>query len=70
MNDKFSPDTAYVTPAQLCIGMHVQLDFPWIEHPFTFSSFKIKSLEQIATLQALGLKIAGAGDFGFDADRL
>ena len=56
MNDNFRPDSAYVTPAQLCIGMHVQLDLPWMEHPFTFSSFKIKSLEQIATLQALGLK--------------
>ena len=56
MNNRPSPNCAYVTPAQLCVGMHVQLDLPWADHPFTFSSFKIKSLEQIATLQALGLK--------------
>lgn len=51
-----SSNSGYVTPAQLCIGMYVQLDLPWTEHPFTFSSFKIKNLEQIVTLQALGLK--------------
>lgn len=45
----------YIAPSQLCVGLHVQLDLPWTEHPFTFSSFKIKSLEQIVTLQALGL---------------
>lgn len=48
--------SGHVTPAQLCIGMHVQLDLPWSDHPFTFSSFKIKNLEQIVTLQALGLE--------------
>ena len=47
--------SADVTPERLCIGMHVQLDMPWTEHPFTFSSFKIKTMEQIVTLQALGL---------------
>lgn len=46
----------YIDPAQLCIGLHVHLDLTWMEHPFTFSSFKIKSLEQIATIQSLGLK--------------
>jgi putative nucleotidyltransferase with HDIG domain len=44
-----------VPVSQLCIGMHVTLDLSWMEHPFTFSSFKIKNLEQIATIQALGL---------------
>ncbi len=47
--------SADVTPEQLCIGMHVQLDIPWIVHPFTFSSFKIRTMEQIVTLQSLGL---------------
>jgi putative nucleotidyltransferase with HDIG domain len=51
-----SSNSGYVTPAQLCIGMYVQLDLSWTEHPFTFSSFKIKNLEQIVTLQALGLE--------------
>ncbi len=51
-----APANDMIDPAQLCIGLHVHLDIPWTEHPFTFSSFKIKNLEQIATLQALGLK--------------
>ena len=46
----------YILPSQLCIGLHVHLDLGWTEHPFTFSSFKIKSLEQVATLQGLGLE--------------
>src|SRR5664279_1169124 len=50
-----SSDSAYITPAQLCIGLHIYLDMAWTDHPFTFSSFKIKNLEQIVTLQLLGL---------------
>jgi len=45
----------YIAPEQLTIGLHVHLDLPWTQHPFTFSSFKIKTLEQIVTLQSLGL---------------
>ena len=45
----------YADPRQLCIGLHVHLDLQWTEHPFSFSSFKIKTQEQIATLQSLGL---------------
>lgn len=48
-------DEHFVTADQLCVGMYVHLDVPWIDHPFTFSSFKIKTLEQIATIQALGI---------------
>ncbi|WP_207064333.1 HD-GYP domain-containing protein [Niveibacterium umoris] len=46
----------YITPQQLCIGLHIHLDLSWMDHPFTFSSFKIKSLDQIATIQSLGLE--------------
>jgi putative nucleotidyltransferase with HDIG domain len=46
---------AYISPQQLRIGLHVHVDLPWTDHPFTFSSFKIRSLDQIATLQSLGL---------------
>jgi putative nucleotidyltransferase with HDIG domain len=45
----------FVSVSQLCIGMYVHLDLSWTQHPFTFSSFKIKSLDQIATIQALGV---------------
>lgn len=46
----------YVTPAQLCVGLYVHLDLSWSEHPFAFSSFKIKNVEQIATVRTLGLQ--------------
>jgi len=46
----------FVTPAQLCVGLYVHLDLSWSEHPFAFSSFKIKNVEQIATVRALGLR--------------
>ena len=49
------PNNAYVKPEQLCVGLYVHLDLPWISHPFAFPSFKITSLEQIATLRGLGL---------------
>ena len=45
----------YIKPEQLCIGLFVHLDLNWTQHPFTFSSFKIKTLDQIATIQSLGL---------------
>jgi putative nucleotidyltransferase with HDIG domain len=55
MSDDDKSSEHYVTPEQLCIGLHVHLDLSWTEHPFTFSSFKIKSLDQISTIQSLGL---------------
>jgi hypothetical protein len=45
-----------ISPDQLCIGMYVHLDLPWTSHPFTFSSFKIKTLYQVAAIQALGIQ--------------
>jgi putative nucleotidyltransferase with HDIG domain len=51
-----SPKDITISPDQLCIGMYVHLDLPWTSHPFTFSSFKIKSLDQVAAIQALGIQ--------------
>lgn len=48
-------DPVYLTPEQLCIGVYVHLDLAWSEHPFTFSSFRIKSQEQIDTIRSLNL---------------
>ncbi len=45
----------FISPEQLCIGVHVQLDLGWMSHPFTFSSFKIKTQDQIDVLRRLGL---------------
>ncbi|WP_377702991.1 HD-GYP domain-containing protein [Pseudoduganella sp. UC29_71] len=41
---------------QLCVGLYVELDLKWFEHPFAFSCFKIKSEDQISTLRSLGLR--------------
>ena len=48
-----APDEPFLDPSQLCIGLHVHLDMPWAEHPFPFSSFRIKSMDQIAAIQSL-----------------
>lgn len=40
---------------QVRIGMFIQLDVGWMNHPFPMSSFKIASQEQLETLQGLGL---------------
>ncbi|MDD5388401.1 MAG: DUF3391 domain-containing protein [Gallionellaceae bacterium] len=46
----------YLTIDQLQIGIYVQIDLPWVSHPFTFNSFKIKSEEQIQVMRQLGLE--------------
>ncbi|GKS83443.1 HD-GYP domain-containing protein [Acidovorax sp. SUPP1855] len=40
---------------RLRVGMYIQLDLGWMNHPFPVSSFRIASPEQISTLAALGL---------------
>ncbi|EKE16650.1 MAG: hypothetical protein ACD_10C00871G0002 [uncultured bacterium] len=41
---------------QLRIGLYVDLDLSWFQHPFAFSHFKIKSEDQIRTIRGLGLQ--------------
>jgi putative nucleotidyltransferase with HDIG domain len=36
--------------------MYVYIDMHWVEHPFAFNHFKIKSEDQIATIRGLGLQ--------------
>lgn len=55
MADAALESAHYIQPEQLRIGLYVHLDLSWTQHPFTFSSFKIKSKEQIDTIQSLGL---------------
>jgi putative nucleotidyltransferase with HDIG domain len=38
---------------QLCIGLYIHLDLPWMKHPFFTSSFKIRSEKQLKTLRGL-----------------
>lgn len=50
--------TAFPTVAveRLQIGMYVMLDLGWMDHPFPFNHFKLRSRQQIDTLRSLGLK--------------
>ena len=45
----------FITPEQLRPGLYIHLDLNWVDHPFSFGSFKLKSEEQIATVRSLGL---------------
>jgi putative nucleotidyltransferase with HDIG domain len=40
---------------QLCIGLYIHLDLPWMKHPFLTSSFKIRNEKQLNTLRKLKL---------------
>ncbi|NOT69387.1 MAG: DUF3391 domain-containing protein [Methylophilaceae bacterium] len=46
----------YIAPGQLRPGLYIHLDLGWMDHSFTFSSFKIKNEEQIEQIQALKLE--------------
>jgi len=46
----------YIDPDQLCVGLYVYLDLGWMDHPFTFSNFKIKNDEQLKKIKSLNLK--------------
>ncbi len=41
---------------QLRVGLFIQLDLSWIDHPFFSSSFKIADEKQLRTLRSLGLR--------------
>jgi putative nucleotidyltransferase with HDIG domain len=53
MNPANTQETIEVSA--LNVGMLIHLDGGWMSHPFPRSSFKISSLDQIATLRSLGL---------------
>lgn len=44
-----------MSPAQLEVGMYVDLNCSWFKHPFPKKSFKISSQAQLVTIQGLGL---------------
>lgn len=56
-NRYMASDNEYsISVDQLQIGIYVCLDIGWMDHPFSFSSFKIRNEEQLRTLRSLGLK--------------
>lgn len=51
------PDqSAFIDPSQLAIGLFIDIELPWSEHPFLYGKFRITSVEQIAEVRALGLR--------------
>lgn len=44
-----------ISVEQLKIGLFIHLDLSWLEHPFSFNSFKICSEDQIRVIRDLGL---------------
>ncbi len=49
--------TELIEVSALRLGMYVHLDDGWMSHPFAFSSFKITTEEQLATLRSIGLSV-------------
>lgn len=52
-----APDQDHViSPDQLQVGVYVYLDLSWMNHPFSFNNFKIRTEEQLLTIRRLGLQ--------------
>lgn len=45
-----------ISVSQLQIGVYVYLDVGWMNHPFSFNNFKIRSDDQLRTIRGLGLE--------------
>ncbi|MEN6587151.1 MAG: DUF3391 domain-containing protein [Sulfuricella sp.] len=48
--------TLLIEVSRLRVGLYIHLDLGWMDHPFSLSSFKITSQEQIDTIRSLGLE--------------
>lgn len=46
----------FIDVADLRPGVYVYLDVGWMGHPFALNSFRINSVEQIATIRGLGIE--------------
>ncbi len=53
-----------ISVGELKIGHYVDLELPWMKHPFLFSRFKISSPDEIEIIRQLGL-----ADITIDPDR-
>jgi HD-GYP domain-containing protein (c-di-GMP phosphodiesterase class II) len=52
INDYFSLDKVYTSVNQLAIGMYiVELDRPWLDTPFLFQGFELKTEEEIRAVR-------------------
>lgn len=48
--------TLLIEVSRLHVGMYVHLDLGWMDHPFSLSSFRIRSQEQIDIIRSLGIE--------------
>lgn len=64
------PDFPTIGLEQLRVGLYVELDLKWFEHPFAFNSFRIKTEEQIKTIRSLKLKVISYDPSRSDAEPL
>lgn len=46
----------YIDPDQLCVGVFVELEIGWLEHPFPLNRFRIKNEAQLKAVRELGLR--------------
>src|SRR5450830_976390 len=46
----------FIDISQIRIGLYIHLDLGWMDHPFTFSNFKIKDADQLTKIRETGLK--------------
>lgn len=54
MADKMN-ESILIDIGQVRLGMYIQLDIGWMQHPFPVNSFRISSHEQLGALRAMGL---------------
>lgn len=48
--------TFLIEVSRLHVGMFIHLDLGWMDHPFSLSSFRIRSQEQIDIIRSLGIE--------------
>lgn len=49
-------ESQLVEVGRLRVGMFIQLELGWMDHPFPLSSFRITTQDQIQTIQTLGIE--------------
>lgn len=56
MKDDVATDATYIDIQELRLGMFVILELSWLQHPFAFNSFVVRTEEQLATIRSLKLE--------------
>lgn len=54
--DRLEPELLLIAIDDLRLGMFIQLELGWMDHPFSRSRFRLESSDQIDTLRQLGVR--------------